>query len=89
MGVYSSDNGAYERFINKDGKATGIKRRALDIGRNEPCPCGSTRSESDKRPNKYKNCCHPKGILFVKKKRVNKGSLKRTFKFRIRKLFKL
>lgn len=89
MGVYSADTGQYERFINKDGKATGIKKRVLDIGRNDPCPCGAIRSQSDQRPKKYKNCCLPKGIMYTKKKSKIKGSRKASLKIRLKRLFKL
>lgn len=32
--------------------------RKKKIGRNDPCPCGATRS--DGTPKKYKHCCYPK-----------------------------
>ncbi len=34
-------------------------RAVIEIGRNEPCPCGSG--------EKYKNCCISKGDHFLKK----------------------
>ncbi len=34
-------------------------RGVMDIGRNDPCPCGSEQ--------KYKNCCVTKGDQFLKK----------------------
>ena len=34
-------------------------RRILQVGRNDPCPCGSG--------EKYKNCCIKKGEPFLKK----------------------
>ena len=34
-------------------------RRILQVGRNDPCPCGSG--------EKYKNCCIKKGESFLKK----------------------
>jgi len=54
-GVYSIDNGAYTRR-NRDGKIQGINRVALDIGRNDLCPCGSGL--------KHKHCCQGKRLFF-------------------------
>ncbi|MDP8255188.1 MAG: SEC-C metal-binding domain-containing protein [Candidatus Alcyoniella australis] len=34
-------------------------RKTIDIGRNDPCPCGSDR--------KYKDCCVSKGDTFLRK----------------------
>ena len=80
---YSIDNGMYSRNLNPNGKANGIKKVALDIGRNDNCPCGSG--------NKFKRCCKPKGVFYVKKqthKQKLKGFILATLKLRLRKLFK-
>ena len=45
-------------------------RRILQVGRNDPCPCGSG--------EKYKNCCIKKGESFLKKmaRKTEKQKLK-------------
>jgi hypothetical protein len=50
-------------------------REVLEIGRNDPCPCGSG--------EKYKNCCINKGDHFLRKmakKAKGPGLLSRIFK---------
>jgi len=47
-------------------------RSVMEVGRNDPCPCGSGK--------KYKNCCINKGDVFLQKlakkaKRKEEGSL--------------
>jgi hypothetical protein len=48
-------------------------RAVLEIGRNDPCPCGSGK--------KYKNCCIEKGDHFLRKmaKKGRPGLLGRLF----------
>lgn len=76
---YSADNGKYERFLNKDGKAEGIKKVAIDIGRNDLCPCKSLK--------KYKDCCLKTGGFFVPTK--HKGARMSILKIRLKRIFKL
>jgi len=79
---YSIDNGQYQRFLNEEGKAEGIRKVAVEVGRNSPCPC--------KSGLKYKKCCLPKGRFYVEsqKKTKLKGLKKATLKIRLKRLFK-
>jgi len=43
-------------------------RHTLDIGRNDPCPCGSGK--------KYKHCCIEKGDAFLQKMAKKEAKLK-------------
>jgi hypothetical protein len=50
-------------------------RTVVEVGRNDPCPCGSGK--------KYKNCCVDKGDHFLRKmakKAKGPGILSRLFK---------
>lgn len=44
-------------------------RQVLKVGRNDPCPCGSS--------EKYKNCCIKKGEAFLKKMAKKQAKLKK------------
>lgn len=59
--IYSIDNGKYARFRNEDGKATGIIRREIDVGRNQLCLCNSGK--------KYKHCCDGKKVFYYEEKK--------------------
>jgi hypothetical protein len=45
--VQSQDAG-YQTVKREKGKGTEVRKDSPDVGRNDPCPCGSGR--------KYKNC---------------------------------
>lgn len=76
---YSADNGTYERFLNKEGKPSGIKRAIVEVDRNDKCLCASGK--------KYKNCCMPKGIFWKQKQRKVKQSKLFVLKMRMKLLF--
>ncbi len=67
---YLPPKGMYEA-----GKSGGLERKATKIGRNQPCPCGSTQDknffiehtsqvQTIPVPVKYKNCCINKQLFF-------------------------
>ena len=75
---FSLDDGKHVRYLNKNGKAEGIIRVAVDVGRNEMCICGKN--------IKYKNCCLKKGG-FATNEIVN-GSRITTLKIKLNRIFK-
>ncbi|HOX40776.1 MAG TPA: hypothetical protein PK263_01115, partial [bacterium] len=56
MGGALADKGAsvFERMKQSSGPASQVKNTSGKVGRNDPCPCGATKS--DGRPIKYKHC---------------------------------
>ena len=80
---YSIDNGQYSRKRNpSSGKAEGVEKRAIELGRNEMCLCGSKK--------KYKHCCLTKGFFFVKSEEKKLKVLRWTvIKIRIKRFFKI
>jgi len=76
---YNIDNGSYSRLRNPTtGKAEGIKKIAIDVGRNTKCPCKSGK--------KFKNCCDKKGAIYVNK--PIKSSKLTAFKIKFLRIFK-
>ena len=78
---YSADNGTYERFLNNEGKPSGIKKAIVEVERNQKCLCGSGA--------KYKNCCKPKGVFWKHKQRKVKQSKLFVLKMRMKLLFNI
>ncbi len=76
---YHVDSGQYSRKRNEEGKAEGIRKVAVEVGRNNLCPCSSGK--------KYKNCCLPKGFYFVNKQKKFKAPLWVVLKIKFRRFF--
>lgn len=59
---FNIDNGSYSRKRNPEtGKAEGIEKIAIDVGRNTKCPCDSGM--------KFKNCCDKKGAIYLRRQK--------------------
>ncbi len=51
--------GVDDSTLNDKRRGQLIRKGKIEIGRNDPCPCGNPNS----KPLKYKNCCLNKKVL--------------------------